>query len=57
LASAKYCVCAQAIGDAGAVAVLAAVAARGKANARPGGKVTILTHCNTGVCNNQQQSV
>jgi len=50
-------VCAQAIGDAGAVAVLAAVAARGKANARPGGKVTILTHCNTGVCNKQQQPV
>lgn len=38
----------QAIGAAGAAALLSAVAARGKANARPGGKVTVLTHCNTG---------
>ncbi|WIA19547.1 hypothetical protein OEZ85_004156 [Tetradesmus obliquus] len=38
----------KAIGAAGAAALLSAVAARGKANARPGGKVTVLTHCNTG---------
>jgi len=38
----------QAIGAAGAAALLSAVAARGRANARPGGKVTVLTHCNTG---------
>jgi methylthioribose-1-phosphate isomerase len=42
------CVAPQAIGAAGAAALLSAVAARGKANARPGGKVTVLTHCNTG---------
>lgn len=38
----------QAIGAAGAAALLSAVAARGRANARPSGKVTVLTHCNTG---------
>ena len=38
----------QAIGAAGAAALLSAVAARGRANARPGGKVAVLTHCNTG---------
>lgn len=38
----------QAIGAAGAAALLSAIAARGWANARPGGKVTVLTHCNTG---------
>lgn len=38
----------QAIGAAGAAALLSAIAARGRANARPGGKVTVLTHCNTG---------
>eukprot|EP00878_Enallax_costatus_P005791 GHUV01006072.1.p1 GENE.GHUV01006072.1~~GHUV01006072.1.p1 ORF type:complete len:713 (+),score=234.96 GHUV01006072.1:191-2329(+) len=38
----------KAIGAAGAAALLSAVAARGRANARPGGKVTVLTHCNTG---------
>jgi hypothetical protein len=42
------CVALQAIGAAGAAALLSAVAARGSANARPGGKVTVLTHCNTG---------
>jgi methylthioribose-1-phosphate isomerase len=47
------CACArvghtQAIGAAGAAALLSAVAARGKAHSRPGGKVTVLTHCNTG---------
>ncbi|KAI8462416.1 MAG: hypothetical protein J3K34DRAFT_189039 [Monoraphidium minutum] len=36
----------KAIGAAGAKALLAAVAARGKM--RPGGKVRVLTHCNTG---------
>lgn len=40
--------CVQAIGAAGAAALLSAVAARGRANGRPGGKVTVLTHCNTG---------
>lgn len=38
----------QAIGAAGAAALLSAVAARGRAHSRPGGKVTVLTHCNTG---------
>jgi methylthioribose-1-phosphate isomerase len=38
----------QAIGQAGAHALLAAVAARGRAAARPGGKLAVLTHCNTG---------
>jgi methylthioribose-1-phosphate isomerase len=47
-APAAACVALQAIGAAGAAALLSAVAARGKANARPGGKVTVLTHCNTG---------
>jgi methylthioribose-1-phosphate isomerase len=41
-------ICVQAIGAAGAAALLSAVAARGRANARPGGKVAVLTHCNTG---------
>ena len=36
----------QAIGAAGAKALLDAVAARGRS--RPGGKVRVLTHCNTG---------
>lgn len=40
--------CVQAIGAAGAAALLSAVASRGKANRRPGGKLAVLTHCNTG---------
>lgn len=38
--------CTQAIGAAGAKALLDAVAARGRT--RSGGKVRVLTHCNTG---------
>lgn len=47
-ASSTQRIYAQAIGAAGAAALLSAVAARGRANSRPGGKVTVLTHCNTG---------